>query len=464
MKTSAAEPAEHWHATTDTEESVIRRRHSLLRSGRPRRRNESEAVTRRARLLLVDDDESFLDLAREYGRRQLIEVLCAKNREEALEVAKSGKVHGAVVDVWLGPDSSFDLAHELCLATGNPDLPLAFISGDAGTYNRIAAARAGAALFLTKPLTETRLAEAVSQLLALGQARGSRAVAMLQDAEIFGRVQSVLCGIGLSVHEVRYSEKLLPLLESTDYDAVVLGADAGGVSGVDMCRILRTNPLWQDVSVIFIGPNDDALRLSAISAGADDYIAEPLDEEELRIRVKSRVERRQILRARLERDGLTGLALRRAFMDGLRSRISEAHRRARTLAICILDLDLFKNINDVHGHLAGDRVLANLGRLLSSDFREEDLRARWGGEEFALAFPAETAASIRNGVYDLLEDFKSIRFVGEGGREFYASFSAGLAEYPRDAVTCEGLIRIADERLYRAKRLGRSRVVGGEQV
>jgi diguanylate cyclase (GGDEF)-like protein len=97
--------------------------------------------------------------------------------------------------------------------------------------------------------------------------------------------------------------------------------------------------------------------------------------------------------------------------------------------------------------------------LVSTELRGEDLRARWGGEEFALAFPGQSAGTMRRAIEQLLEEFRNTEFSDEQGHAFSVSFSAGIAEYPYDGETMEELLRAADARLYEAKRAGRCHVV-----
>ncbi|WP_373047548.1 GGDEF domain-containing protein [Vulgatibacter sp.] len=131
---------------------------------------------------------------------------------------------------------------------------------------------------------------------------------------------------------------------------------------------------------------------------------------------------------------------------------------ARPAALALLDIDHFKRVNDEHGHLVGDGVLLRFGHLLTASFRVEDLRGRWGGEEFLVAFPGETAAATEGILARLLGAFQAIPFTGEQGATFHCTFSGGVAAYPEDGDTPEALLRIADERLYAAKEAGRSRI------
>jgi diguanylate cyclase (GGDEF)-like protein len=163
-------------------------------------------------------------------------------------------------------------------------------------------------------------------------------------------------------------------------------------------------------------------------------------------------------RERADVDLLTGLLTRRAFLEQVSLRISESRRKRREFALCIIDLDRFKEVNDVHGHLVGDKVLAQLGRLLKNRFRHEDLRCRWGGEEFAILLVDEGAVTARQVVHRVLEEFREITFQGDTGEEFHSTFSGGIAEFDTDSDQFEGLMRVADERLYQAKLAGRNRI------
>jgi len=232
------------------------------------------------------------------------------------------------------------------------------------------------------------------------------------------------------------------------------------VSGFDVCRVVRSSPIWQDLPIVFLtGATDHETLVACYSVGGDDYVKKPIMENELVARVRLRLERMRSLRQRAFEDGLTGLLTRAAFADVVTQRLSEAARRERPLSIALLDLDQFKHINDTYGHLAGDRVLRGLGRLLKQQFRTEDVRARWGGEEFAVACYEEDALATSRGIERALGEFRSLVFRADGGELFSATFSAGIACFPVDGGTLDALIQRADSRLYAAKRAGRNRVV-----
>ena len=158
---------------------------------------------------------------------------------------------------------------------------------------------------------------------------------------------------------------------------------------------------------------------------------------------------------------LTGLLTRRPFLQRVNARLSEVRRADRQLAIALLDLDNFKEIIDQFGHVVGDRVLGALGRLLSSRFRLEDLRCRWGGEEFMVALVDEDAATASSVLQRTLDEFSQIVFAAGNGDQtkFSVTFSAGIASYPSDGDDFRSLLKVADDRLYIAKENGRNQIV-----
>ena len=158
------------------------------------------------------------------------------------------------------------------------------------------------------------------------------------------------------------------------------------------------------------------------------------------------------------RDGLTKLFNKRYLMDRLDSELKFAQRHETALSLLMLDLDHFKQCNDTFGHLAGDACLGTIAGVLLKAVRNEDVVARFGGEEFAVILRAtaiDPAAHMAERVRKLIEN----TIIETGGKKLKATVSIGVAGFPSTPTkTIADLIEAADKALYRAKHAGRNRV------
>jgi len=160
------------------------------------------------------------------------------------------------------------------------------------------------------------------------------------------------------------------------------------------------------------------------------------------------------------KDGLTGLYTHRAFQSRLEEEILRSARSKVPFSLVMADIDHFKSYNDTFGHQAGDAVLKAVSEAISGGVREIDFAARYGGEEFALVITAagkDQAAAAAEKIRLALERL-AFNFGGKASR---VTASFGVAEFPAEASAAGQLVRVADERLFRAKQAGRNRVVAG---
>jgi diguanylate cyclase (GGDEF)-like protein len=157
-------------------------------------------------------------------------------------------------------------------------------------------------------------------------------------------------------------------------------------------------------------------------------------------------------------DKLTGLANRRSIEDTLKRMAAQSARTLTPLAAIMLDLDHFKQVNDVYGHDRGDEVLAAVGAAITGCLRESDFAGRYGGEEFLILLPESDHAGTLITAERLRTTIARLRIPQEN---VTITASLGLSVMPEDAVTAADLLRCADRALYAAKRGGRNRVENG---
>jgi diguanylate cyclase (GGDEF)-like protein/PAS domain S-box-containing protein len=167
---------------------------------------------------------------------------------------------------------------------------------------------------------------------------------------------------------------------------------------------------------------------------------------------------RETLRDQSSRDALTGLFNRRSMEDALGRELRRAAREGYGLGLLLADLDHFKDLNDAFGHAAGDAVLRETGRYLAGAVRGADVACRYGGEEFVILLPKASLADTRRRA-EALRDGLRAHQAAAPLRLYRTTMSIGVAAYPEHGTTADALLLAADSAMYRAKALGRDRVV-----
>ncbi len=271
---------------------------------------------------------------------------------------------------------------------------------------------------------------------------------------------------------IRRSESIneaLNLLQSNNFDLVLAGYFLPDGTGLELIKKMGTAGIETPV-IIITGKGDEIIATKVIQAGAYDYL--PKDQLHGKSLMKAIINSLNKLRIKKEikaamekmadlsiRDVLTGLYNRRYFFEALEREISRANRTGTGLVLCMMDIDHFKKVNDTMGHLAGDMVLSEFGKMLKDWIRHSDLPCRYGGEEFAVIL-SDTDVEKASGVCERFRNTLDQRIFVYNQTSFKITTSIGISSLALLATkTGENLVRTADEALYQAKNEGRNRVV-----
>ena len=234
------------------------------------------------------------------------------------------------------------------------------------------------------------------------------------------------------------------------------------MEGIELCARLRRSTTGEYFYVVLLTARKaEADLLTAMDAGADDFVSKPFSAAELLARVKagSRILHlhQQLLKA-ATCDALTGIPNRAATFSVLANEIDRSRRESRPLALMLADVDMFKSINDTFGHLAGDDVLREIAARLTRTLRTYDTIGRYGGEEFLIVLPGISPESALRRAQNVCEAIGG-KPVSSSAAQVSVTLSLGLAVMsPNEPCSVEEIIRRADAALYRAKALGRNRV------
>ena len=269
-----------------------------------------------------------------------------------------------------------------------------------------------------------------------------------------------------NVRPLSQPTKVLATIETMLPDLVLLDVRMRPANGLEILKAMRRNERTQNIPVIILTSDmSEAIEIAALSLGASDFLTKPVRAGQLCARVRNTLSVKICrdlatnysiqLESDVLRDGLMGIANRRAFEYEIKRRISEWNRDRIPLGLLMIDLDHFKKINDIYGHRVGDNALRGVAKVLATATREMDLIARYGGEEFAVILPKTTIRESMEVAERVRTSMEAFEFTVEE-QKVRMTVSVGLANAMR-GDDANLFVRRADVALYSAKQQGRNR-------
>lgn len=333
-----------------------------------------------------------------------------------------------------------------------------FILSSSNTFeNRLAAVRAQVNEYLLKPVNVTTLVSEIRKNLKIDLIRPYRILLLDDQALVSTFYKTLLEDQGVEVLAITQAESIMTELESYHPDVFLLDKHMPNISGLEVAQLLRQQAKYDCVPIIFLTSDDDLkTKLEVLKCGGDDVIPKNTAPHLIVQQVDSRIQRGQEIRYIASRDSLTGVLNHGQIMDVAAHTLRLTLRQQKTMVVVMIDLDLFKTVNDRYGHLSGDKVLISLGQLLLQSVRETDYVGRYGGEEFMVVFSDADPSVIAVKIKNILTAFQELDFT-HYEQTFQCSFSAGLASSNHHTKLNE-LIASADTAMYKAKDMGRNQV------
>lgn len=263
------------------------------------------------------------------------------------------------------------------------NIPLMFISDYNDQDLRLSSICANGVAFFIKPLDISSLVEKLDSVQIQSTTERQRILIVEDQLPIANFYQMVLKLAGMDAELI--TDPGVFLRKTMDYrpDLILMDLYMPSTNGFQLTKMLRQIDEFISTPIVFLSSEDDFdRRMEAMHLGGDDLLIKPIKAAQLVELVKSRLERLRVLRAYMVQDSLTGLLNHTTFRSMLAQEVSYCQRQNGRLALAMIDLDHFKDVNDIYGHSSGDSILKSLSRLLKQRLRKTDLVGRYGGEEF----------------------------------------------------------------------------------
>ncbi|MGA6097864.1 diguanylate cyclase [Stutzerimonas marianensis] len=336
-------------------------------------------------------------------------------------------------------------------------VPLMVISEHLDFDYQLAAVRAGAQGYFTRPVDITQLENSLEHSLNLQLNEPYRILIIDDDADLAARYSLVLRNSQMLVEILSDPSELFETLHSFNPEVLLLDVNMPGCSGPELAQMIRLHAEWLRVTIIYLSAETDINRqMAALLKAGDDFITKPISDNALIAAVFSHAKRARSLSNALARDSLTGLLKHADIKEQVALEVQRAQRNGKPTSVVMIDLDHFKRVNDQYGHAAGDNVIRSLANLLRQRLRRIDSLGRYGGEEFVAVLPDCTAEQARRIFDEIRLRFAALNFHA-GTRTFSVSLSAGISETDGNAAP-GAMLEQADQALYDAKHNGRNQV------
>ncbi len=449
-----------------------------------------------ARVLVVDDILSNVKLLEAKLSAEYFDVVTASDGETALKRLETDLPDIVLLDVMMSGMDGFEVCRRIKANIKTAHIPVVMVTALDQSSDRVAGLEAGADDFLTKPVDDTALFARVRSLVRLkmmtdelrmreetGQSMGLVSAGVtLVEPDPSGRILIVedrpetvaWFHAGLEsnneLSDVSDFEEAIVLARSGDFDLIMISLGIKAFDGLRLCSHLRSLPEVRNVPILVLVNEGETRKLAqALDMGVNDYLMRPVDQNELLARVRTQLRRkhyadqlRRNVQLSLEMaitDQLTGLHNRRYMARHLDTLMGIASS-AKPISFLIIDIDYFKNVNDTHGHDAGDEVLREFANRISANVRGIDLACRFGGEEFVVVMPDTDTAFAYSVAERLRQSIETTPFpLSRPPGEIRITVSIGIANSTGGDDTADNLLHRADQALYRAKREGRNRVI-----
>lgn len=411
------------------------------------------------KVLVVDDSKTVLKILKnalkEHGG---IQPIFAQSYQEAIQIIKenSGEIHAAIVDYSL-PDAP---RGEVISLTNSHDIPAVILTGILDNNIKDLILKSNIIDFILKDNPKS-ISSAVNSIIRVLK-NYDTTILIVDDSAVYRQtLRQCLDKMNLNVLTAKDGQEALDIInsEKNNISLVITDYEMPHVDGIELTFTLREKYNKDQLGIIAISSSKKESTISKfLKFGANDFINKPFTHNEVVTTVNSNLELLDLfdqIKNMANKDFLTGAFNRRYFFDHGEAIFLKEKRKNNVLAVAMLDIDKFKNINDSYGHNIGDEAIKEIKRILDETLRKSDLMARFGGEEFCILLEDISLEATQ-----MLFEKIRLKFANNNINigEITISYTVSIGIQYGIADSLEEMIRLSDNALYYAKENGRNQV------
>jgi two-component system cell cycle response regulator len=421
------------------------------------------------------------------------------NGTDALEMVDENPPDLILLDIMMPGMDGYEVCERLKSDPETMHIPIVMVTALTDASDRVKGLEAGADDFISKPINDTALLSRVRSLVrlkmtidewrmredtasdfgvisdqALEMAESGRSGHILLVEDNVTEAEKITKNLKLDDHSVHHAINMadaMAIAGSTPLDLAIIDLTVSSMDAMRVCSNIRLNESTKDTPILLIAEESDMTKVATglEFGGAHDYVIRPIDQAELRARVRTQIRRHRYqrqLRSNYEEglanavvDQLTGLFNRRYLIHHAKKILANMRKTGKPVCVLILDIDDFKQVNDTYGHLVGDQILKQLATRLKRDLRSFDLFARYGGEEFVIVLP-DLNPDYADGVAERLRKTVADHPFDVDHQEVdelsITISIGGTVVTPENEKVTDTIIERADKMLYKAKEAGKN--------
>jgi two-component system, cell cycle response regulator len=444
-----------------------------------------------AKILIVDDLKFNIDLLEEHLQNDLYEIHRAYNGQEALSKTLSVRPDLILMDVMMPVIDGLSATKTIRQTPEIAHIPIIMITALTSVDDRINSLFCGADDYMNKPINYLLLKKRIKSLLRLKyftdeiilragidgaipnnnvldiDIAGSKILIIDEDTELTNSISSKLKRKNLIIDVCKDSKKAIASCLGDKYSLIILNTEITDVNAIELCVKIKNNTQLKSIPIlVLVDEYDEDTLMKSLEIGINDYFLIPHEISELIAKVILQIKKFHYV------ENLRMSYLRNATMDELtqtynrnylesyfKNLIANLQKEEKRSIICVIDIDDFKKLNDVYGHITGDKVLKSVASIFLKNIRSSDFIARIGGEEFIVILHDVIREEARLIIDKLREKISNTQFLDYSeNNKIKCTISGGIDEIQKNDSLASAVDR-ADKNLYKAKNSGKNMII-----